>query len=155
MPPLGFSLVGALFLVALFVPNLAWTRARPTGYDPRGENPVLRGFEAVGQVLTIVAALVFADTDLRAWSPWSWWLVGAACAMAAYEACWVRYFRSARTMGDFYRDLAGIPVPLALLPVAAFVLLGVYGRAWPLVVAAVVLGIGHVGIHAGHRAAVS
>ncbi|HEY0117939.1 MAG TPA: hypothetical protein VGC04_04080 [Cellulomonas sp.] len=151
MPRLGLSLVGALFLVALVVPNLAWTRTKPAGYDPSGENRVLQGFERAGQALTTVAALVFADTNLRPWSPSTWWLVAAVVLMAAYEACWVRYFRSARTLRDFYRSLAGIPVPLACLPVAAFVLLGVYGRAWPLVAAAAVLGVGHIGIHLQHR----
>ncbi len=151
MPPFGFSAVGAAFLLALFVPNLAWTRAKPAGYDPAGESPVLRAFERAGQASTTVAALVFAGTDVRPWSPWSWWLVAAVVLMIGYELCWVRYFRSRRTLRDFYRALAGIPVPLASLPVVAFVLLGVYGRAWPLVLAAVVLGVGHVGIHLEHR----
>lgn len=151
MGPLGFSVVGAVFLVGLFVPNLLWTRAKPVGYDPHGENPLLRVFERVGQVLTTAAALVFADTNLRPWSPWSWWLVAAVVLMLAHEACWVRYFRSRRTADDFYRSMAGIPVPLASLPIAAFLALGVYGRAWLLVVAVAVLAIGHVGIHLQHR----
>ncbi len=147
----GFSVVGALFLVGLFVPNALWTRAQPAGYDPSGENRVLRVFERLGQVLTTAAALVFADTNLRAWSAWSWWLVTAVVLMVAYEACWVRYFRSPRTMADFYRGLGPVPVPLASLPVAAFVFLGVHGRLWPLIVAVVLLGIGHVGIHLAHH----
>lgn len=150
MGRLGFSVVGAVFLAALFVPNVLWTRARPTGYDPDGENRLLRGIEGAGQALTTLAALVFADTNLRPWSPWSWWLVVGVALMVGYEACWVRYFRSRRTLADLYRSLAGIPVPLASLPVAAFGVLGVYGRAWPLVVAAAVLGIGHIGIHLQH-----
>jgi hypothetical protein len=149
----GFSLVGAIFLAALFVPNIAWTRAQPAGYDPSGERPALRRLERAGQVLTTTAALVFADTSLRAWSAWSWWLVAGAALMVTYEACWVRYFRGPHTLAAFYRDLGPVPVPLATLPVAAFVLLGVYGRLWVLIVSAVVLGVGHVGIHLAHRGA--
>ena len=151
MPEFGFSAVGAAFLVALVVPNLAWTRARPSGYDPSGEHPALRAFEGAGQALTTLAAVVFAGTNLRPWSGWSWWLVAAVALMAGYEACWLRYFRSRRTLADLYRVALGVPVPLATLPVAAFVLLGVYGRVWPLVLAALLLGVGHVGIHLGHR----
>lgn len=156
MPPLGFSVVGCVFLVGLFVPNLIWaSRAKPVGYDPSGEDSVLRGLERVGQVITTVAALVFADTNVRNWSGWSWWLVAAVALMALDEAYWVRYFRSRRAVADFYRSAAGVPVPLASLPVTAFALLGIYGRAWPLTAAAVVLGIGHVGIHLKHRRALA
>lgn len=34
---------------------------------------------------------------------------------------------------------------------AAFFLLGIYGRNPLLIVAVIVLGIGHIGIHLGHR----
>ncbi|QAY68672.1 hypothetical protein [Xylanimonas protaetiae] len=151
----GFSVVGAVFLAGLFVPNLLWARAKPTGYDPRGENRWLVALERVGQVATTASALVFANTNLRPWTAWSLWLVAAVALMVAYEACWVRYFRSPRTVRDFYRSAAGVPVPLASLPVAAFVLLGVSGRLPVLVGSALVLGVGHVGIHLGHRRALS
>lgn len=148
----GFSLVGAVFLLALFVPNLLWSRtAKPAGYDPSGEPRVLRVVERTGQVLTTTTALVFTDTNLGPWSPWSWWLVAAATLMVAYEVCWIRYFTSGRTMNDFYRSVLGLPVPLATLPVAAFLLLGIYGRLAPLVVAVAILGVGHIGIHLHHR----
>lgn len=150
----GFSAVGAAFLVALLVPNLLWTRARPAGYDPGGESRPLRVVEGAGQALTTAAALVLG-VGVEPWSAWSWWLVAAVALMVAYEAGWVRYFRSPRTTADFYRSLLGVPVPLAVLPVAAFALLGVYGRAWPLVAAAAVLGVGHIGIHLGHRRALA
>ncbi|ALJ18456.1 hypothetical protein [Microbacterium sp. No. 7] len=151
MGELGFSWVGLAFLLALFVPNLIWAlAARPRDYDPSSEHRGLLLLERVGQVATTTAALVFADTNLKPWSPWSWWLVAAIVLMVAYEAAWIRYFAGRRTMRDFTRSLLGIPVPLASLPVVAFLLLGVYGRLFWLVAGAVVLGIGHVGIHLRH-----
>lgn len=153
MGHVGFSFTGAVFLLALFIPNLVWARvARPAGYNPGGESPALRALERIGQVLTTASALAFSDTNPRAWSPWSWWLVAAVALMAAYEVCWVRYFTGSRTVNDFYRPLLGVPIPLATLPVAAFLLLGVYGRLVPLIVAVVLLGVGHIGIHLQHRA---
>ena len=147
----GFSWVGLAFLLALFVPNLIWTRtARPTGYDPATENRTLGLLERVGQVATTAAALLFADTNTRPWTPWSWWLIAATGLMVAYELTWVRYFVSDRSMQDFTRPLLGVPVPLAVLPIAAFVLLGIYGPAPALIVAALILGVGHIGIHLGH-----
>jgi len=144
----GFSLIGAVFLLALFVPNVIWSRtAKPTGYDASGENRVLRTAERAGQALTTTTSLIFADRNLGHWSPWWWWLVAAATAMAAYEVSWARYFRSQQTLNDFYGSLLGVPVPLVVLPVAAFLLLGIYGHLLPLIAAAAVLGIGHIGIH--------
>lgn len=156
MGEFGFSFVGLAFLLALFVPNIVWAAvAKPVDYDASSENRVLGILERVGQVLTTATALIFADTNLRPWTPWSWWLVAAVVLMLAYEAGWIRYFVSQRTMRDFYRSLLGIPVPLATLPVAAFILLGVYGPLVPLIAAAVVLGVGHIGIHVQHARALA
>lgn len=156
MGHLGFSWIGAVFLLALFVPNLVWARwARPVGYDASGEPRLLGIVERVGQVLTTAVALVFDDTGPHAWSGWSLWLVGAVGLMAAYEACWMRYFAGDHSVRSFYARWAGVPVPLATLPVTAFVLLGVYGRLLPLVVAALVLAVGHVGIHLWHARGLS
>jgi hypothetical protein len=156
MGQFGFSSVGAAFLVALFVPNIIWAwAARPHGYDPGSENRMLQLVERVGQVLTVAAALLFSNTNLRPWSPWSWWLVVAVALMIAYEAGWIRYFAGPHRMRDFYRSLLGVPVPLATLPAAAFLLLGVYGRLLPLIGATLVLGIGHIGIHVQHYRALA
>ena len=54
-------------------------------------------------------------------------------------------------MQDFYSSLLGIPVAGASLPVIAFLLLAVYGKSIPLLIAVVILGIGHIGIHINHK----
>ena len=71
--------------------------------------------------------------------------------MALYEVWWVHYFRSPKTQQDFYRSLLGIPVAGATLPVLAFLLLGIYGKVVWMLLAAAILGIGHIGIHLQHR----
>ena len=148
----GFSYIGLAYLVLLMIPNLLWTRRKPRGYErfAARENRMLLAFERFGEVLVSAAALVFADFNLRPWTAWSLWLVGSFLLMALYEAFWIRYFRSGRTMRDFYRDFAGIPVAGATLPVAAFFLLGVYGRNIPMMASSVILGTGHIGIHLAH-----
>lgn len=148
----GFSYVGFLFLLMLFIPNLIWTKHRPAGYDHRRENKALLGFEKAGQVLVTCTALVFSDFNLRPWSPWSLWLAASFALMLLYEGWWIRYFRSRRTLSDFYRGFCGIPVAGATLPVTAFLLLGIYGKVVWLILSAVILGIGHIGIHLQHRA---
>lgn len=71
--------------------------------------------------------------------------------MVLYELFWIRYFQSPRTMEDFYRSFLGIPVAGATLPVAATLLIAVYGKNPLLFAAGVILGIGHIGIHLAHR----
>ena len=148
---LGFSWLGALFLLALTVPNLLWTRRKPQGYAPSREDRRLTLLERIGQVWVTSGALLSRGIALRPWSVWSWWLAGAAALMGLYEIWWARYFRSPRTMADFTAGLLGVPVAGASLPVAAFFLLGIYGRVWWMLPGVVVLGIGHIGIHLGYR----
>ena len=151
MGTFGFSYVGAIFLLCVLVSNLLWTRCRPRDYDPSVESRSLLALARTGQVWTTCAALVFQDFNLRPWTPWSWWLIGAAALMVLYELWWLRYFRSARTMADFTSSLLGVPVAGASLPVAAFFLLGIYGRVVWMLLGVTVLGMGHIGIHLRHR----
>ena len=71
--------------------------------------------------------------------------------MVLYEIYWNRYFRSEKTMNDFYSSILGIPVAGATLPVLAFLLLAIYGKNIVLAVAVLILGIGHIGIHLMHK----
>lgn len=153
MGPIGFSPLGTLFLLALTIPNLLWASRKPQGYDSSCEDRRLVLLERIGQAWVTCGALLSRGISLRPWSPWSWWLAGAVVLMALYEYWWSRYFCSSRTMADFTASLWGIPVGGAALPVAAFFLLGIYGRVWWLLPGVVILGIGHIGIHLGHRKA--
>lgn len=146
----GFSYVGLVFLLMLFIPNIIWARNKPRGYTADGENRVLLAFERVGEVLTTACALIFDDFNLHGWSAWTWWLIALFALMIMYELWWVRYFRSERKLSEFYSGFCGIPLAGATLPVAAFLLLGVYGRVVWMVASAAILGVGHIGIHAGH-----
>ena len=139
-------------MLSLEIPNLIWARHQPHGYDPSGESRILRIFERVGQVLCTATVLLLRPpaTVTEAWSPWAWWLIAAIVLMLIYEGFWVRYFIGAHTLSDFYRPLFRIPLPGATLPVIAFFLLGIYAQALPLMISAIILGIGHIGIHRYH-----
>jgi hypothetical protein len=146
----GFSYIGLLFLLMLIIPNLVWTRHKPKKYDPQNENKILVAFERLGQVLVTCTALIFSDFNLRPWSTWTLWLIAAVVLMLMYEGWWIRYFKSQRTLADFYSSFCGIPVAGATLPVIAFFLLGIYGKVVWLLISVVILGIGHIGIHLEH-----
>lgn len=148
----GFSYVGLIFLIMLTVPNTIWLKNQPKDYQRyvKRENKLLLFLERIGQVLVASLLLIFSDFNVQTVSPWLLWLIGALVLMVLYEVYWIRYFRSAKTMKDFYGSLLGIPVAGATLPVAACVLIAIYGRNPLLLVAVVILGIGHIGIHLNH-----
>lgn len=147
----GFSYVGMIYLLMLMIPNLIWTKKQPTGYDSSNENIILRMMERVGQVLVTCTVLIFSDFNIKPWSSWSFWLLVSFLLMVLYELWWIRYFRSERTLKDFYSSFAGVPLAGATLPVLAFFLLSVYGKVIWLMFSVTILGIGHIGIHAKHK----
>ncbi len=149
----GFSYVGFIYLVMLLVPNLIWAKNRPEDYAryAKNENRILLFLERIGEVLVSAIVLMCPDFNLRAWTPWNLWLVASFLLMVLYELYWIRYFGSGRTMRDQYRRFCGFPVAGATLPVAAFFLLGIYGLNVWLILAVVILGIGHIGIHLRHE----
>lgn len=149
----GFSYVGLIYLLLLMIPNIIWTKNQPQDYEKYlgNENRVLLTLERVGEVSVSCTVLIFSDYNLKLWSNWSWWLVLSFVMMALYEIYWIRYFKSEKTMSDFYSSFFGIPVAGASLPVAAFMLLAIYGRNILLGIAVFILGIGHIGIHLAHR----
>ena len=148
---LGFSYIGAIILMMLFIPNIIWAQHKPEGYSFANENKLLLAFERTGEVLTTTCALIFGDFNLHAWTPWTWWLIATMVLMMVYILWWVRYFTTGQTLNRFYRSLLGIPVPGAVLPVTVFFLLGIYGKVIWMLISAVILGIGHIGIHIQHK----
>ena len=149
----GFSYVGAIFLLMLFVPNIIWASNKPKDYEKysHNENRLLLTLERIGEVSVCCLVLMFSDFNVHGLSWRLLWLAGALLLMILYEAFWIRYFGSEKTMRDFYGDFLKIPVAGASLPVAAVLLIAVYGGNPFLFAAGIILGIGHIGIHLQHR----
>ena len=149
----GFSYVGLIYLLMLFVPNIIWAKNKPKDYEKyvSGENKILGAFERAGEILASVFAVIFCDFNLRPLTPWTLWLLASFLLMIFYELYWIRYFKSPKTMRDQYKKFLFFPVTGASLPVLAFFLLGIYGTNILMVCASIILGIGHIGIHLAHQ----
>lgn len=149
----GFSYIGFIFLLMLMIPNMLWSKNKPKDYDRyvKNENKVLHLFERIGEVLVTCISLLFSDFNINEITNWSSILLIALMLMILYELYWIRYFKSHKTMKDMYSNFLGIPVAGATLPVLAFLLLGLYGKNIFLIIATMILGIGHIGIHLNHQ----
>ncbi|MEH7481171.1 hypothetical protein V7157_08650 [Neobacillus drentensis] len=147
---LGFSYVGLIYLLMLWIPNTIWSKNKPIDYNTTQENKILLLFERVGQVCCTCSILIFNDFNIAPFSAWSGWLIASFFLMILYEISWIRYFIHEHTEENFYRSFCGIPVPCASLPVMAFLLLGIYGKVIWLTASAIIIGIGHIGIHIQH-----
>lgn len=145
----GFSYVGLIYLLMLFVPNMIWTKNQPEGYTAEYENKILIMLERMGEVLCTCCSLIFVELNIRD-TIWVVWLGVSFAFMLLYEIYWVRYFKSEKTLEDFYGPMLGVKVPGATFPVIAFFLLGIYGTNIFLILSSLILGIGHIGIHMQH-----
>lgn len=149
----GFSYVGLIFLLMLFIPNGILAKNLPDNYKEysKNENKILLVFERIGEVLVSGLVLIFSDCNVRLRSLWIGWLVAAFLLMVLYECYWIRYFKSSKTMADMYSSFAGFPVAGASLPVIAVLFLGIYASNIFIIFASIFLGIGHIGIHLNHK----
>ena len=154
MGHIGFSYIGALFLLMLFIPNFIWIKNKPENYNNKNENKVFSVFENIGQITVSCCALLFSDFNIR-YSTHIFWLLLAFTAMILYEIWWIKYFKSEKKLKNFYSDFLKIPVAGATLPVIAFLFLGIYGKVIWMIISVVILGIGHIGIHLQHKKDIS
>lgn len=158
----GVCFTGIAFLAMLFVPNIIWAKGKnPKGNEQTGkrESRFLLAFERIGEVAVTAALLMFPSVDplIRKfpdgiyfrWDLLIW--LAALVLMILYECYWVKYFKSERNMKDLYLSFAGFPLAGATLPTLAVLLLGIYSRNIIVVAAALILGVGHIGIHLAHK----
>ena len=74
----GFSYVGLVFLVMLFVPNLLWTKHQPKDYAQYAskENKILLALERIGEVTVTALVPVFRDFNVQGRDLRLLWLIG-------------------------------------------------------------------------------
>lgn len=137
---MGFSPLGLAVALAILLPNLLLIWFPPAEPWPAVRVPwLLTAFERAGQALCLVVPAITVPGPL-VW----WWLVAVAAAIAGYYGSWVRYLVRGRSPRALYGPIGPVPVPMAILPVAAFLTAAAWlSNPW-LAAAAVVLGVGHI-----------
>jgi len=136
-----FSILGTILAAVLLAPSLLFAVLPPQ--DKPAATPavpaLLVGVERAGQAACLVA-LVFSGTAVGQ----DLFLILTLAAIAAYYCVWLRYFLGGRSFALAFGPLWSVPVPLAILPVLAFLFAGLWSGSIWLLLAALLLGIGHI-----------
>ena len=141
---------GGLIPILIMLPNLLWMLFPPRGQPEGGAGPtgglhrLMEILEWVGRIAALVIPFFYR---IEVQSPWQVVaLVVAALALLFYYAGWARYFLLGRRYGLLFDRLLGVPIPLAISPIVCFLAASVLFASWPLALATVVLGVGHLWI---------
>jgi hypothetical protein len=145
----SFPLGGIITLMVL-LPNLLAVFFPPTVklIDDQQQNDTLLQImtvvERIGQAGSFVIPFFYRlslDSVMDAVA-----LTIMICTLALYYATWIRYLVLGREEALFNRSLLGIPLPMAVMPVIYFLSASVLlGSVW-LMLAAVMLGVGHISV---------
>ncbi|MGG1910266.1 hypothetical protein AB1285_25750 [Microbacterium sp. NRRL B-14842] len=137
---MGFSLLGLAVSLAIFLPNLLLIP-----FPPRAEAREPGGAPCAPRVREGRQALCMTVPAITATGAIAWgWAVPVALAVLAYGALWIRYLRRGRPGSALFDTVFGIPVPMALAPVAAFLGTAAWLQNPWIALAAVVLAVGHI-----------
>ena len=143
----AFPLGGIITLMVL-LPNLLAAFFPPTTKltdDPQPDDPrlqIMTVIERIGQVGSYVIPFFYPLTLASVMDAVA--LAIMIGALALYYTGWIRYLVLGRAEELFYRSLLGIPLPMTVMPVIYFLSASVLlGSVW-LMLAAGMLGMGHI-----------
>lgn len=143
------EILGIAISAAVAAPNLLLLTATPQGLPPKRR--VARGglyhrmeiVERIGQIATFAVPLFGFKLVLSGWLNWAMFAAMAA-SLVFYYSAWVRFVRSGSRYRELFAPMLGVPIPMALAPIAYFSAAAVGMRSWQLAVAVVVLASSHV-----------
>jgi hypothetical protein len=139
---------GWIVTFLLLLPNAFFLLLTPRNVPPEtdGEHQfkvqVLETVEKLGQIGCFVLP-VFYGFRFGAAVDWIT-LVLFILLMSFYYAGWMRYIVKGRQFRQLFSPMAGIPIPMAVAPVMALLAVAANFHSWPLAVAALILGAGHI-----------
>lgn len=138
---------GTLTALLILAPSitLGFLPTRPAGAlsYPVGIVPAV--LERVGQIGCLALAVV--DGPHTPTTPATWSLAATTGVLvAAYLGLWARYLVRGQWAELLFDPVWGLPIPLAVLPVAAFAALSVWAGSWWLGLAVCCLAAGHLRI---------
>ncbi len=139
---------GWIVTLLLLLPNALYLLLSPKNIPPETDGQrewkvkIFETIEKLGQVGSFALPFVYA---FRFENTVDWVSFGVfAGLMVFYYAGWLRYAITGRQFRLLFAPMAGVPIPMAVAPVLAILAGPINFHSWPLAVAAVILGLGHI-----------
>ena len=140
---MGFTVMGLVLFLLIFLPNGVILLCPPKGVpaDIKDAGFIFTAMERCGQI-GIALLLLFSAEHFDTAQPNVWLYFMMAC-IAVYYGLWIRYVLKGAEFSLLFSPLWGIPIPMAVFPVAAFLLASVWMGSAPLAVASGMFAVGH------------
>ncbi len=139
---------GWIVTLLLLLPNAFFLLLSPRNVPPETDGQrqlkvtILETIEKLGQIGSFVLPFFYAFRFGSMLDMISFIVYGAL--MVFYYAGWMRYIVTGRQFRMLFAPMAGVPIPMAIAPVLAVLVVALNFHAWPLAVAALILGAGHI-----------
>ncbi len=141
---MAFSWTGLTLMLLIMLPSMAFALLFPPMHVPDNQNRphlVFAILERIGQAgCVILSMFTVLRLGMSAWS--------ALCliCLIVYYGLWIRYIAKGRVYRWLFAPFLGIPVPMAVFPIATFGFAAAWGQSIWLGAAAVVMAVGHIAV---------
>ena len=138
---------GAWIPLLIMLPNVVWMLLPKTDAGKQIPEPLLLTIlENVGRLATLILPFFFSlDMHKKFSLPV---VIGMGLALAIYYACWIRYFAGGRSVALLGAPFLGIPIPMAVAPIAFLILSSYLMSSWWMFGASLLFGVAHIWISA-------
>lgn len=134
---------GALIPILLLLPNVAWMLLPNSAAGPAATVPAaLAVVENLARIATLAIPFFLSLNLMKKYSAPA--VAGMALALILYYAAWARFFLGGGSPDLLSAPLAGIPLPLAIAPVALLVLSAYVLDSWWMLRCSLVFGVAHL-----------
>ncbi|MBN1877415.1 MAG: hypothetical protein JXA33_24545 [Anaerolineae bacterium] len=136
---------GALIPLLIMLPNVVWMLSpKADAGAPLPEPLFLTIVENVGRFATQILPFFFSlDMNRKLSLPV---VIGMGLVLTIYYACWIRYFAGGRSTVLLGAPFLGIPVPMAVAPIAFLILSSYLMSSWWMFGASLLFGVAHIWI---------
>lgn len=138
---------GFVIPLLLMFPNIIWMLLPKETTGEQRTAPM--ALEIVENISRIAALLIPFFYSLNFTGKYSLPVVAAmAIAIVIYYACWIRYFTGGRRQALLAKPFWGIPLPMAVFPIAFLILSSYLLSSWSMFGASLLFGIAHIWVSA-------